>query len=115
MTLATKTPAPKPLTDRERAKRELRCVKRVRRFPENTCPASRHVQMVAEALARGKVWPSIKEDPEHIGGSMLSTVASLYEARTEIDRLRAKLGMPSASDEAIAKWERKNKREKVRA
>jgi hypothetical protein len=62
-------------------------VKKARNFPYNTCPASRHVQMVAEALMKGKVWPSITEEPENIGSSMLSVVISLYEARTRVAEL----------------------------
>ena len=93
----------KPLTDREYAMRELRRANRLRRFPENTCPASRHVQMIGEALAKGKPYPMIEEEPGHVAGSLLGTVGSLYAARTEIDRLRLKLGLPSAADEMLAK------------
>ena len=50
-----------------------------------TCPASRHVHIVAENLARGIV-PTI--DAEHCAGSMLSVLESLWKARAEIARLR---------------------------
>ena len=70
----------------------IRRVNRARNFPTNTCPASRHVQMIGEALLRGRNYLMIDEEPEHVGGSLLSVVESLYKARTEIDRLRAKIG-----------------------
>ena len=34
--------------------RTLRRMHRARRFPHNTCPASRHAQLIAEALAGGR-------------------------------------------------------------
>ena len=66
-------------------------VNRARRFPENTCGASRHAQGVAEAMMQGDVLPEVTDDPTHIGESILSTVAALYEARSEITRLRAEV------------------------
>ena len=62
---------------------------RARRFPANTCGASRHAQGVAEAMMQGDVLPEVTDDPTHIGESILSTVAALYEARSEITRLQA--------------------------
>jgi len=62
-----------------------------REFPVNTCPSSRHVQLMAEILAKGKRYPMIDEEPQHVAGSMLNTVASLYAARTKIKRLEARL------------------------
>ena len=35
-------------------RRILRNMRRVRRFPTNTCPASRHAALIAESLARSK-------------------------------------------------------------
>lgn len=64
---------------------------RARRFPANTCGASRHAQGVAEAMMQGDVLPEVTDDPTHIGESILSTVAALYEARSEITRLRAEV------------------------
>lgn len=84
----------------------VRRVRRARQFPTNTCPSSRHVQMIGEALLRGRPYPMIEEEPEHVGGSLLSVVESLYKARTEIDRLRAELGLPSSGEEALAKFDR---------
>jgi hypothetical protein len=62
-------------------------MRRARRFPHNTCPASRHVQLIAEALANGGDYPMIREEPEHVAGSIASVVADLYAARTMLDRL----------------------------
>ncbi len=84
----------------------IRRVNRARKFPVNTCPASRHVQMIGESLIRGKPYPMIDEEPEHVGGSILSVVESLFKARTEIDVLRAKLGMPSRIEEAMAEFKK---------
>lgn len=69
---------------------DIRAVaERARDFPNNTCPASRHVQLMAEALADGKPYPMLDEEPEHCAGSMLATVGALWNARSELDRLRA--------------------------
>lgn len=59
-------------------------VRVARNFPDNTCPASRHVQMIGEALAKGKPYPMLTEEPEHCAGSLLAVVAALYEARTKL-------------------------------
>ncbi len=67
----------------------IKKARQARRFPTNTCPASRHLQMIGEALYRGKPYPMLTEEPEHCGGSMLETVTALYETRTERDKLRA--------------------------
>ena len=64
-------------------------VKQHRNMPANTCPASRHAEMIGDHLVRKKPYAMLTEEPEHCGGSILSTVASLYEARTEIERLQA--------------------------
>lgn len=64
---------------------------KARRFPTNTCPASRHAARIGEALMRGKPYPMLTEEPDHCGESILSVVASLWEARTQIERLTASL------------------------
>lgn len=63
-------------------------VNKVRKFPENTCPASRHVQMMGEYLPTKRGYPMLHEEPEHCAQSMLATVLSLYEARSELARWR---------------------------
>lgn len=71
------------------AKQAAKRADEARNFPANTCPASRHVQMIGDILAKGKCYPMIDENPEDVAGSMLDTVASLYRARTEIAALEA--------------------------
>ena len=64
-----------------------RRISKARQFPHNTCPASRHVQMMGEYLPTKKGYPMLQEEPEHCAGSLLATVAALYEARTDLCRL----------------------------
>lgn len=61
-----------------------------RNFPANTCGASRHVQLIAEAILSGNPYPMLQEDPAHCAESMLATVAALWEVRTELARLNAR-------------------------
>ena len=67
--------------------RTLRRMHRARRFPHNTCPASRHAQLIAEALAGGRDYPMLREEPGHVAGSIASVVADLFSARTMLDKL----------------------------
>jgi hypothetical protein len=60
-----------------------------RRFPHNMDVASRHVELIAETA------------PEHEALSMLSVVASLYEARNEVGMMD-RLARKSAIDAAVA-------------
>ena len=71
---------------------------KARDFPENTCAASRHVQMIAESIGNRKPYDMLTSEPEHCAAGMLSTVASLWEMRTKFrkimrqnERLKAKL------------------------
>lgn len=60
-------------------KQLLRDVKAARRFPVNTTPASRHVELIArELIATGKCH-MINEEPEHCAQSILAVVRLLYE------------------------------------
>lgn len=65
-----------------------------RDFGVNTCPASRHAQMIAEALSQAHsgsqlrdVYPMLEEDPEHCAASIASVVNSLYQARSFLKSL----------------------------
>ena len=69
----------------------LKAVRRARRFPENTCPASRHFQLIAEGLLTRKGYPMLAEDPKHCATSMLASVANLYNARSRSGKLREAL------------------------
>lgn len=64
-----------------------RRVNRARRFPHNTCPASRHLHLIAERLAAGKKYPMLDEEPEHCAGSMLAVLEALWKARTKLAEL----------------------------
>lgn len=66
-----------------------RRVNRARRFPDNTCPASRHLHLMAEALATDRTYLMLQEEPVHCASTMLSVLESLWKARTELARLRA--------------------------
>jgi hypothetical protein len=55
-----------------------------RDFPANTCGASRHAAMIAEALCSGDDYPMLAEEPDHCGGSIAATVAALWECRTKL-------------------------------
>ena len=50
-------------------KRRLRNLRRrvanARDFPENTCPASRHLHLMASALATGKQYPMLADEGAH--------------------------------------------------
>jgi hypothetical protein len=65
-----------------------RRVNRARKFPDNTCPASRHLHLIAEGLAKGKKYRMLDDEPEHCAGSMLSVLESLWKARTELAKLK---------------------------
>jgi hypothetical protein len=63
-----------------------RRVNRARKFPDNTCPASRHLHLMAEALAAGKPYAMLAQEPDHCAETMLSVLESLWKARTQIAR-----------------------------
>lgn len=60
-----------------------RRAERARRFPANTCGASRHVHGMALQLARG--W-TLQDEPRHAAESMLSVLEALWKARSELAR-----------------------------
>ena len=64
-----------------------RRVNRARNFPANTCPASRHVQIMADNLTRKGGYPMLTEEPEHCAGSLYAVLASLWEDRTLLMKL----------------------------
>jgi hypothetical protein len=69
--------------DKRRLRALLKRVEAARKFPTNTCPASRHLHMIAERLAKGKPYPMLDEEPEHCAETMLSVIESLWTLRTE--------------------------------
>jgi hypothetical protein len=62
-------------------------IDRARRFPDNTDPFVRHVELIARSLAAGKPYPMLTEEPLHVAGSLLVTVENLYKARNKLARL----------------------------
>ena len=66
-----------------------RRVDRARRFPVNSCPASRHVHIMADCLTRKGGYPMLTEEPEHCALSLYSVLESLFKARTELAALKA--------------------------
>jgi hypothetical protein len=75
----------------DRACNVRRRANRARRFPLNTCAASRHVQQLAEALLSRRGCPMLQDDPEHCAVSMLAAVEALWKLRTEAAELKATL------------------------
>ncbi len=69
--------------DQKRLTNTHRRVNRARRFGENTCPASRHLHIMAEALATGRPYPMFEEEPEYCTETMLSVLESLWKLRTK--------------------------------
>lgn len=87
-----------------------RRVNRARNFPTNTCPASRHVHLMADALASGKQYFMFTEEPEHCAGSLYAVLESLWKARTELAALHEKIEPGYAKrehDKAAARFERR--------
>lgn len=95
----------------KQTKNQLRRTRKARRFMENTCPASRHVHMIAESLAKGDKYHMIDEEPEHVAGSLLSVLESLWTLRTEAgwpsDKLRKKMQRRVDKALAVTNGERK--------
>lgn len=74
-------------TPKEHAAKALRSMNSARNFPENTCPASRHTAMIAEALAKHGEYHMIQSEPESVAASLADTVAALWKARDMLQRL----------------------------
>jgi hypothetical protein len=55
-----------------------------------TCPASRHVHMIADQMLRGGGLEINWEDAECCAGSLLSVLESLWKARARIAELEKK-------------------------
>jgi hypothetical protein len=77
----------RPVLD-EHSKAALKAMEQARDFPVNTCSGSRHAAMMAEQLIRRRPYPMLAEEPQHCGESIAHTVAALWRARTELERLR---------------------------
>lgn len=55
-----------------------------------TCPASRHLHLMADRLAAGKPYPMLTEEPQHCAESILAVLAALWTARAQLARLQFK-------------------------
>ena len=66
-----------------------RRVARAKNFPENTCPASRHLEMIAEGLLHGGC-PRLTEEPKECAATMLSVLESLWKARNELAAIQSR-------------------------
>lgn len=84
-------------------RRLRRRVNKARNFPENTCGSSRHVHMMADALAAGETWHAFTEEPQHCAASLYAVIASLWEARTELARLKGPEQVERERAAAVAK------------
>lgn len=86
-------PGRKPISDDwykrmvESYRSEIVMMQESRDFPDNTCPASRHVQTIAESLYQTGEYAMLQDEPEHCAGSIASVVSSLYQARTFLKSL----------------------------
>lgn len=89
----TLPPGRKPISDDWYKKladsyaRDIESMQESRQFMENTCPASRHAQMIAESLYQTGEYAMLNDEPEHCAGSIASVVNSLYQARTFLKSL----------------------------
>lgn len=77
--------------DKKRITALRRRVSRARKFPTNTCPSSRHLHIIADCLLKPKKdgglrYPMLEEEPEHCAESILAVLASLWEARTKLEK-----------------------------
>lgn len=75
----------------EFAAQALAQMEKARDFPANTCAASRHLALLAEAILRGEPCPHLADDPQHCAESMAWTVAALWHARTELAAERERI------------------------
>jgi hypothetical protein len=79
-------------TPAQRLRAQRRRTNRVRNFPVNTCPASRHLHMIADALLSPKRTARMEDlwEPAHMAETMLSVLESLWKTRNELERLEKK-------------------------
>ena len=66
------------------ARNVRRRVNRARKFPDNTCAASRALSTWAELLLKAGDFSPIEGDAEHVALTMLSVVESLWKLRTKM-------------------------------
>lgn len=69
-------------SDNARVHELYKRLRAARHFPHNTCPASRHVEQMADCLLRTGRYDMFRTDPAHCAESMLGAVVALWEARS---------------------------------
>lgn len=79
-------------------------VEQARNFPENTCPASRHLYMMADYLSKGEPYQMLADEPLHCAETMLAVLGSLWKARTELAKLNAVAQAPNAQQAEPPAW-----------
>lgn len=65
-----------------------RAANKARKFPANTCGASRYLHDLADELATGTI-TVVVDDPRGVAAHIYTVITALYEAR---DKARAALG-----------------------
>lgn len=71
-----------------------RAANRARKFCVNTCPSSRHLHIMADALLskrQGYRYSMFEDEPEHCAQSILAVLISLWQTRTLLDKTRKEL------------------------
>ena len=58
--------------------------KKYRKFMVNTCPMSRHLQMVGENLLRDGIDYMASEEPVSVGTTLIAAAAEIYKLRSEL-------------------------------
>jgi len=69
--------------DLKRLRNARRRVNRVRDFPTHTCPASRHLHMIADALASRQPYWMLLEEPQHVAETMYAVLEDLWKLRKQ--------------------------------
>lgn len=77
--------------DTERLAAAQKRARKARKFPANTCGASRHLHMLADQLAKGKQPFMLTEEPEHCAEDIYAVISALWEARTAAAKAREAL------------------------
>ena len=65
-----------------------RAANRARKFPSNTCGASRYLHDLADDLAKGNL-TLVEDDPQGVAECIYAVITALWEAR---DKARAAMG-----------------------
>lgn len=88
--------------DAERLTAAIMRMDDAREATPHTCPASRHVALMASTMADGHKYHMLDEEPDTCAESMAATVAALWECRAQL----------AAANERIAELEAELKAER---